>query len=200
MKATSELIFIALNCLDTSLETSLSHTGALPKCHSPVRVQISPWFARHCIIPFLHFQRVSEPYALSRVTCFLFILPLLTFYASPGRQLSDTMLQQSGIICWLSVSSYRKLHHRTVKVKVKVKSLWFLHWAPRHEGMLREWRYNSTHSLTYGGEWSPSRPGRFTPGERAPGTHWIGGWASPRAVLDAVVKRNIPSPRWESNP
>jgi hypothetical protein len=29
-----------------------------------------------------------------------------------------------------------------------------------------------------GGEWSASRPGRFTPGERAPGIHWIGaGWA-----------------------
>jgi hypothetical protein len=27
-----------------------------------------------------------------------------------------------------------------------------------------------------GGEWSASRPYRFTPGERAPGTHWIGGW------------------------
>jgi len=26
-----------------------------------------------------------------------------------------------------------------------------------------------------GGEWSASRPGRFTPMERAPGTHWIGG-------------------------
>jgi hypothetical protein len=25
------------------------------------------------------------------------------------------------------------------------------------------------------GEWSASRPGRFTPGERDPGTHWIGG-------------------------
>jgi hypothetical protein len=25
------------------------------------------------------------------------------------------------------------------------------------------------------GEWSASRPGRFTPGERAPSTHWIGG-------------------------
>jgi len=27
-----------------------------------------------------------------------------------------------------------------------------------------------------GGEWSASRPVRFTPRERAPGTHWIGGW------------------------
>jgi hypothetical protein len=56
-----------------------------------------------------------------------------------------------------------------------------------------EWRYSSTHSLTSaldGGEWSVSRPGRFTPAERASGTHWIGGWVGPRAVLDAVVKRN----------
>jgi hypothetical protein len=27
-----------------------------------------------------------------------------------------------------------------------------------------------------GGDWSVSSPGRFTPEERAPGTHWIGGW------------------------
>jgi hypothetical protein len=63
--------------------------------------------------------------------------------------------------------------------------------------------YSSTHSLTSaldGGEWSDSRPGRFTPRERAPGTHWIGGWVGPRVVLDAVVKRKIPSPRRESNP
>jgi hypothetical protein len=36
--------------------------------------------------------------------------------------------------------------------------------------------------------------------ERAPGTHWIGGWVGPRAVLDAVVKKKIPSLRRESNP
>jgi hypothetical protein len=36
-------------------------------------------------------------------------------------------------------------------------------------------------------------PGRFTPRERAPVTHWIGGWVEPRAVLDAVVKRKIHS-------
>jgi hypothetical protein len=38
---------------------------------------------------------------------------------------------------------------------------------------------------------SASRPDRFTPGERAPGTHWIGGWVGPRTGLDVVVKRNI---------
>jgi hypothetical protein len=68
---------------------------------------------------------------------------------------------------------------------------------------LGEWGYSPTHSLTSaldGGERSASRPGRFTPRETAPGTHWIGGWVCPRAVLDTVVKRKIPSPRRESNP
>jgi hypothetical protein len=37
-----------------------------------------------------------------------------------------------------------------------------------------------------GGEWSASRPGRFTPGERALSTHWIGGWVGPTAGLDDV--------------
>jgi hypothetical protein len=38
--------------------------------------------------------------------------------------------------------------------------------------------------LVYGGEWSASRLGRFTPTERAPDTHWVGGWVGPRAGLD----------------
>jgi hypothetical protein len=59
--------------------------------------------------------------------------------------------------------------------------------------------YSLTSTLD-GGEWTASRPGRFTPRERAPGTHWIRGWMGPRAVVDAVVKRNIPSPRRESKP
>jgi hypothetical protein len=39
-------------------------------------------------------------------------------------------------------------------------------------------------SALAGGEWSPSCPGRFTPRENSPGTHWIGGWVDPRAGLD----------------
>jgi hypothetical protein len=34
------------------------------------------------------------------------------------------------------------------------------------------------------GDWSASRPGRFTPGEMDPGTHWTGGWVEPIAGLD----------------
>jgi hypothetical protein len=92
-------------------------------------------------------------------------------------------------------------HERWENLKVKL-SLCF-NWAPRHRGVLEEWRYSSTHSLTSaldGGEWSATRPGRFTPRERAPGTHWVRGRVGPKAVLDAVVKKKIPSPRRESNP
>jgi hypothetical protein len=51
-----------------------------------------------------------------------------------------------------------------------------------------------------GGEWSASRPGRFTPREKPPGIHWVGGWVGPRASFDAVVKRKIPSLCRDSNP
>jgi hypothetical protein len=83
----------------------------------------------------------------------------------------------------------------------KVKSLCF-NWESRHEGVLGVWRYSSIHSLTsalHGGEWSAPSLGHFTARERAALTHWIRGWVGSRALLDAVVKSKIPSPRWESN-
>jgi hypothetical protein len=43
-------------------------------------------------------------------------------------------------------------------------------------------------SALVGGEWSASRPGRFTSEGRAPGIHCIGGWVNPRAGLDDVEK------------
>jgi len=37
-------------------------------------------------------------------------------------------------------------------------------------------------------------PCSFTPGERASGTHWVGGWVGPSAGLDMVVRRkNCPA-------
>jgi hypothetical protein len=82
---------------------------------------------------------------------------------------------------------------------LKVKLSLCFNWAPPlHEGVLKEWRYCSTHLLTSsvpdGGEWSASRPGRFTSRERIPGIHWVGGWVGPRAGMDAVVNRKIPGP------
>jgi hypothetical protein len=44
-----------------------------------------------------------------------------------------------------------------------------------------------------GGEWSASHPGRFTHWERAPSTHWIGGWVDPRVGLDDVEKILVPT-------
>jgi hypothetical protein len=41
------------------------------------------------------------------------------------------------------------------------------------------------------GEWSASRPGRFTPGESTPGTRWIEGWVGPIAGLDEVEKKEF---------
>jgi hypothetical protein len=39
---------------------------------------------------------------------------------------------------------------------------------------------------------------RFIPGERAPGTHWIGGWVDSRAGLDHLEKRKfLPPPGLE---
>jgi hypothetical protein len=38
---------------------------------------------------------------------------------------------------------------------------------------------------------SASYPIRFTPGERARSSRWIGGWVGPRAGLDPVEKRKI---------
>jgi hypothetical protein len=46
-------------------------------------------------------------------------------------------------------------------------------------------------SALAGGEWWVSRPGRFTLGERALGTHWTGGWVDPTAGLDKVEKRKF---------
>jgi hypothetical protein len=65
-------------------------------------------------------------------------------------------------------------------------------------------RYSSYSFLTLaleGGEWSASRPGRaFPPGERAPSTHFIGGWVGPRASLDAEARRKFLCPCWGLHP
>jgi hypothetical protein len=81
--------------------------------------------------------------------------------------------------------------------KVKVKLSQCFNSAPRHKGVLGEWMYSSTHSLTSaldGGEWAASCPGHFTPREKAPGTHWIGGWVDPRPFWTRWWRENFPAP------
>jgi hypothetical protein len=43
-------------------------------------------------------------------------------------------------------------------------------------------------SALAGGDWSVSRPCRFTSGERDPCAHWIGGLVDPRPGLDDMEK------------
>jgi hypothetical protein len=85
--------------------------------------------------------------------------------------------------------------------KVKVKLPLCFNWAPRNEGVLGEWRYSSTHSLTSAldGRGQLHVPAALPPRGKGPGTHWIGRWVNARAVLDAVVKKKIPCPRRGSN-
>jgi hypothetical protein len=138
-----------------------------------------------------HFQWISDLFLFVPVRVYTGCSHIqLTGYSSCGTY--KITLRVCVWVHWLSLSY-------TVKVEISP----CFNWAPRYEGVLGEWSYSSTHSLTSAldrGEWSASHPGRFTPRERAPGTHWIGGWVDPRAFLDAVVKRKIPSPRRESNP
>jgi hypothetical protein len=87
--------------------------------------------------------------------------------------------------------------------KVKLSLCFFFYWAPRHEGVLGGAEVYLHAFLTLaldGGELSAPLPGSFTLRQRVPGTPWLGGWVGPRAVLDAMVKRKIPSPRRELNP
>jgi hypothetical protein len=43
-------------------------------------------------------------------------------------------------------------------------------------------RNEGTREINYGSCISASRPDRITPGERNPGTHWIGGWSDKNVV------------------
>jgi hypothetical protein len=60
--------------------------------------------------------------------------------------------------------------------------LFLTNYAPHHEDV---WHSGGIAPCIlnlplFGGEWSASRPCRFIPGDRAPGTHWIGGWMGPQ--------------------
>jgi hypothetical protein len=95
-------------------------------------------------------------------------------YRSPST--SSYVFMTWCLIMWklkLSLrSSHKALHHKGVR-EVDVYIQIFL---------------NSALVET---ECSATRPGRFTPGERAPSTHWMGGWLGLRTGLDDVEKRKF---------
>jgi hypothetical protein len=81
-----------------------------------------------------------------------------------------------------------------VLIKGKVREMWRCPCAqpPRYEDV---WGRGGIASrilnLTVdGGEWSASRPDHFTPGETAPGIHWIGGCVALRARSGHCDEKN----------
>jgi hypothetical protein len=67
-----------------------------------------------------------------------------------------------------------------------------INYSLRHEGVWGSGCINP-HFLTsalVGGEWSASHLGRFTLGETAPGTEWIGGWIAVLILIFSGAKNN----------
>jgi hypothetical protein len=91
--------------------------------------------------------------------------------------------------------------HTVCTYKVKL-SLCLITYAPRHEDawVSGDIAPSFLTSALDGGEWSASRPCRFTSNERAPGNYWIWGWVGPRVGLDAVEKRKISFPCQKATP
>jgi hypothetical protein len=73
-------------------------------------------------------------------------------------------------LCWGRWMTYFPKIHSNIIIPSTLRSstclfpLGFLNWAPCSEGVLEEWRYSTTLSLTPaldGGEWSALRPGHY---------------------------------------
>jgi hypothetical protein len=82
---------------------------------------------------------------------------------------ANVLNELSHILIWSFLLKYVE--------EIQLLSYWIIklslcfNWVSHHESILGEWKYSSTHSLTStldGGEWSASRPGRFTPKGKKP--------------------------------
>jgi hypothetical protein len=131
---------------------------------------------------------------------FVSLLPV-QIWPSPGYLTCRkvyTLYYTTVVFLVFFVMMYKELFVLMLKVKL---SLCF-NWAPRHKGVFVKWRLiHSFFDLGARWRWVVSfTPLSLYPRERTSGTQWIGVWVGPRAVLDTVVRRKIPSPRRESNP
>jgi hypothetical protein len=127
----------------------------------------------------------------SGTNCFYSIYFVLFFYANPFLLLRNGTLMPGTTKS--KVQNRMKQMNKVFSKKVKVKlSLCLTNGLQRHEDV-----HIFLNSALAANEWSASRPGRFTSGERAPGTHWIGGWVNPRTGLNDVKRKCLTLPGLE---
>jgi hypothetical protein len=141
----------------------LPHSCYMPRpCHPP-RLNYSNNTWRRVQIMKLFIMQFSP------FSCHLIFLrskyPQIVLYLYAKKSCDDlwTSNDSIGLKLW---KSFEKRCRKVVPVRSMTK---------------KHWIYVFLTSALLGGEWSASRPCRFTPKERAPVTHWIGGWVGPRA-------------------
>jgi hypothetical protein len=84
----------------------------------------------------------------------------------------------------LHILRLQPLNLLQLKTKVNLSQYLANHYVMKNYGGVYVYIHGFFTSALVGGEWSASRPGRFIPDGKAPGTHWKGGWLGPRAGLD----------------
>jgi hypothetical protein len=148
---------------------------------------------------------IQYPYVpkVNKTTCFFsycYIHDMYEFIVWK-KKLTNLPKQIKRANCSEYISRCLKAADHILTVKIKSSLCFIFNIAPRHEGVVGSGSIapRILDLVAYGGEWSASCPGRFTPRKRVPGNDCIGGWVGPRAGLDAAVKRKIPSRYRDSN-
>jgi hypothetical protein len=118
------------------------------------------------------------------------LISVLTLCLSPLAYISRLWI---GINLWTVVYECKeKLSLCLTNYPLCQKSVWGSACIEPHIFLTAAW---------VGDEWTASRPGRFTPEEKALSIHWIRGWVGRRAGLDDVEKRKFFTlPRLELRP
>jgi hypothetical protein len=135
------------------------------KVHSKAKIKLSLYLTKHHAMKTYLGSGCIAPRILNFGTWWRCVASFTPWSLYPlGKSLPLRYPLDKKLVVWAPRSGLdgvakRKNPHHCFLGKVKVKlCLWF-NWAPRYEGVLVEWRYRSTHSLTSAldGEWSASR-------------------------------------------
>jgi hypothetical protein len=128
----------------------------------------------------VHLGFMVDKVALGQVFSEFFGFPLLIYHSTVALQTHiiwgmRNMLTQAGIHAWVLYPPHLQRKKKCVCVCVCVCVCSYVKAVPlRHTGAKGERKHSSDSFLTTalnGGEWSASRPVRFSPGESTPGTH-----------------------------